>query len=86
MFPDAVIFFETAAVGNLAIEGGNPARTETIDEAVILDRRLQEIWGKHPNFHFVPHEKSFFQKLQTGLAQLTKLVEQSQLGPFQSDT
>lgn len=83
---DAVIFFETAAVGNLAIEGGNPERTETIDEAVALDRRLQEIWGRHPNYHFIPHEMSFFKKLQAGLTQLTQLVTQSKLGQGDSPT
>jgi predicted ATPase len=71
---DAVIFFETAAVGDLAIEGGNPARTETLAEAVALDRRLQEIWREHPNYYFIPHEKSFFGKLQSGLAQLVELL------------
>jgi predicted ATPase len=76
---DAVIFFETAAIGNLAIEGGNPARTETTAEAVSLDRRLQEIWGRHPNFYFIPHEKSFFQKLQSALTKLTELLDKSGL-------
>jgi predicted ATPase len=71
---DAVIFFETAAVGDLAIEGGNPSRTETLAEAVALDRRLQEIWGGHPNYYFIPHEKSFFGKLQSGLSQLVELL------------
>ncbi len=76
---DAVIFFETAAVGNLSIEGGNPARTETIAEAVALDRRLQELWGQHPNYYFIPHEKSFFGKLQSGLEKLVELVTKSEL-------
>lgn len=73
---DAVIFFETAAVGNLAIEGGNPARTETISEAVSLDRQLQSIWCRHPNYYFIPHEKSFFKKLQVALTKLTDLLDQ----------
>ena len=30
---DAVIFFETAAVGGISIEGGNPARIESIGDA-----------------------------------------------------
>jgi predicted ATPase len=74
---DAVIFFETAAVGDLSIEGGNPERTETLAEAVALDRRLQEIWRGHPNYYFIPHEKSFFGKLQSGLAQLVELLERA---------
>lgn len=35
---DAVIFFETAAVGGISIEGGNPTRIESIEEALNLDQ------------------------------------------------
>ena len=72
---DAVIFFETAAVGNLSIEGGNPMRTESIDEAIELDRRLQKIWGGHPNFNFIPHEQSFLKKLQNAITTLSSFLE-----------
>jgi predicted ATPase len=72
---DAVIFFETAAVGNLSIEGGNPTRTETIEEAVKLDRRLQEIWGQHSNYNFIAHENSFLKKLQNAITKLTSFLE-----------
>src|SRR5690606_6924349 len=34
---DAVIFFETAAVGGLSIEGGNPTRIESNTQAIALD-------------------------------------------------
>lgn len=72
---DAVIFFETAAVGNLSIEGGNPTRTETIEEAVRLDRQLQEIWGRHPNYNFIAHENSFLKKLQNAITKLTSFLD-----------
>ena len=76
---DAVIFFESAAVGDIAIEGGNPARTETNEEARLLDVRLREVWSKHPNFHFVPHRRSFFAKLQDGLSRLQGIVDDNGL-------
>ena len=76
---DAVIFFESAAVGDIKIEGGNPARTETNVEARELDMRLREVWSKHPNFHFIPHSTSFFAKLRSGLDQLQKIVEDNGL-------
>lgn len=72
---DAVIFFESAAVGDISIEGGNPARTESNEQARRLDIRLREAWSKHPNFHFIPHSASFFAKLQDGLAQLQQIVD-----------
>ncbi len=64
---DAVIFFETAAAGGMGIEGGNPVRNESLDEAVALDRRLRDVWSKHPDFTFVPNHPSFFRKLTIGL-------------------
>jgi len=52
---DAVIFFETAAAGDLNIESGNPVRQESNAEAVTLDRKLRTLWLKHPRFVLVPH-------------------------------
>jgi len=72
---DAVIFFESAAVGGMGIEGGNPARIENLDEAVELDRRLQDIWAQHPHFTLVPNNKSFFKKITMGLAAIEAIVE-----------
>lgn len=76
---DAVMFFESAAIGDISIEGGNPARTESNEEARGLDIRLRELWSKHPNFHFVPHSMSFFAKLREGLAQLQEIVDENGL-------
>jgi len=76
---DAVIFFESAAVGDISIEGGNPARTETNREARQLDVRLRELWSQHPNFNFVPHTPSFFAKLQRGLGVLQGILNENGL-------
>lgn len=81
---DAVIFFESAAVGDISIEGGNPVRTESNEEARDLDMRLRELWSQHPNFHFVPHSASFFAKLQDGLRQLQAIVDHHSLLPGDS--
>ena len=71
---DAVVFFETAAAANIGIEGGNPVRIETLEEARELDRRLRELWAAHPRFTLIPHSQSFIQKLSIGLARLQSLV------------
>ncbi len=76
---DAVVFFETAAIAGKSIEGGNPTRNETLAEAVDLDRRLRELWSRHPRFLLVPHTPSFMHKIGTGLALLESLV--AELGP-----
>jgi predicted ATPase len=73
---DAVIFFESAAVGGDRIEGGNPIRNETIEQAVELDRRLRKLWSRHPRFVLVPHNRSFFKKISFGLASLESIVTQ----------
>ena len=77
---DAVIFFESAAVAGDSIEGGNAARIENLDEAVILDRRLHEMWSVHPRFVFVPNHHSFFKKMTYGLAAIESIVAQLRRG------
>ncbi len=73
---DAVIFFETAAVGGLGIEGGNPVRNESLEQAVALDHKLRRLWAGHPRFILVPHNASFFKKISFGLAALESIVTQ----------
>ena len=74
---DAVIFFETAAVGGLSVIGpSNPTRIENTEQAIDVDRRLHRLWAKHPRFLFVPHNPSFFKKITFALASLEGMVEQ----------
>lgn len=71
---DAVLFFESAAVGNHPIQGNNPVRIETHAEAAALDKRLREVWSRHPRFTFVKHRDSFFQKITEGFDALSRIV------------
>ena len=73
---DGVIFFESAAVGGLTIEGGNPIRNESLQQAVTLDARLRELWMHHPRFILVRHDASFFKKIALGLAELDNMVNE----------
>jgi predicted ATPase len=73
---DAVIFFETAAVGGASIEGGNPVRDESLTEAIKLDAKLRALWSQHPKFILVPHHASFYKKISFGLAALEGIVAQ----------
>ncbi|MBN8537824.1 MAG: AAA family ATPase [Deltaproteobacteria bacterium] len=77
---DAVIFFETAAVGGISIEGGNPARIESLEEALELDKKLKALWSQHPQFVFVPHNISFIKKVTTGLEAMAKIITQKHRG------
>ena len=69
-----MIFFESAAVGGIGIEGGNPVRTESIEQAVTLDAKLHSLWARHPRFVLVRHNASFFKKISFGLAELDAMV------------
>ncbi len=71
---DAALFFESAALGDMSIEGGNPTRIESNRQARALDARLRALWSPHPRFVVVPHSTSFFKKITFGLAALEGLV------------
>ncbi len=73
---DGIIFFESAALGGLTIEGGNPIRNESVEQAVALDGRLRELWMHHPRFVLVRHDVSFFKKTALGLAELDSMVSE----------
>src|SRR6186713_1801014 len=72
---DAVVFFETAAVAGLSIEGGNPVRNESLSQAVDLDARLRTLWCQHPRFTLIEHSSSFLTKIVGALGILQELVD-----------
>jgi predicted ATPase len=71
---DAVIFFETAAASGDSISSNNPQRVESAKDAIRLDRALQKIWSKHPNYHFIPSGNSFVNKVKDGLSTIENVV------------
>lgn len=74
-----VIFFQTSAATGNAIKSNNPFRTEDSIQATKLDKKLQEIWSKHPNYHFVPNHTSFMKKIGMGIVTINKVLLDSQL-------
>ena len=72
---EAVVFLETAAVGNIDIEGNNPIRRESLNEAIDLDRRLKGVWERHPNFYFIPHENSFMKKINKAHELIQQIIQ-----------
>lgn len=71
---DGVIFFESAAVGGMSVEGGNPTRIESNREAAALDARLRLLWSRHSQFVLVPHSTSFFAKITCGLETIQRII------------
>ena len=78
---DGVIFFESAAVGGMSIEGNNPVRIEDAPTARALDLKLRELWSRHPRYTFVPNNHSFFRKISLGLEALQSLLTQLKATP-----
>ena len=71
---DAVIFFETAAAGGLAIDLGNPVRNEDQRKAIEIDLKLKSLWSLHPNFVYVKNETSFLAKTMAGIKAMEDLL------------
>lgn len=72
---DAVIFFETAAAGGLAIDLGNPVRNEDQIKAIEIDMKLNALWSQHPNFVYIKNEPSFLKKILAGIKAMDELVK-----------
>lgn len=71
---DHVIFFETAAVGGISIEGGNPVRNESEEQAVTIDAALRSLWEKHPRFTLIEHQRSFLDKTFAAVKLLESII------------
>lgn len=54
---DAVVHLESLAVSNPELyeqlQGSNPARYESPEEAAAMDWAIQEVWNGHPNHHLI---------------------------------
>lgn len=72
---DAVIFFETAAAGGLAIDLGNPVRNEDQIKAIEIDLKLKALWSQHPSFVEIKNEPSFLQKILAGIKAMDELIK-----------
>lgn len=72
---DGVVFFESAATSGYEVDGNNPARTETTSQAAVLDKKLFDLWSRHPRFSHVPNSASFFKKISAGLEALQRMVQ-----------
>ena len=71
---DAVIHLITAADGAaeayLANKESNPARYETVDEAIAADRALQKAWTGHPHLRIVDNSTDFSSKINRMMAEI----------------
>lgn len=66
---DAIIHLQSTAVDapQFYTTRNNDARNETVEEAVLSDRRCKEAWENHPNFYFVDNSKSWEKKRDSAM-------------------
>lgn len=72
----AVIFFESGASKSTDMQSNNPFRHESNSQAVALDKKLQEVWKKHPHFYFVPNSSSFMKKISDGVNTISDVLKE----------
>jgi len=74
---DLVLHLVTAADGaeKFYTTSNNAARTETAEEARVLDAKILSAWSAHPNVARIANVGSFSAKLDTAAAHVVALVE-----------
>lgn len=73
---DMVVHLVTAADGaeNFYTLGNNSARTETVEQAKLLDKKTVDAWAGHPNLKIITNETSFEQKLNKVINEINNLL------------
>ena len=73
---DAVFHLTTAAKGarRFYTTDNNPQRSETPDEAVVLDDKLIAAWTGHPHLRVVENAEDFEDKLRTLVAEISAFL------------
>lgn len=70
----AVMHLVTAAAGAREFFVNNEVRKETLEEAVILDHRLQSAWIGHPHLRIIGNTGSFEHKMHQLLSAIANVV------------
>lgn len=73
---DAVFHLVTAAKGaeKYFTLANNQARTETVEEATVLDDRLIEAWTGHPHFRVIDNSTGFEEKMLRLIREITSFL------------
>lgn len=73
---DAIVHLVTAAIG--AVEyytlENNAARSETPEQAAVIDRRIQEAWVGHPHLRVIDNSTDFAAKIKRVTAAICNVV------------
>jgi hypothetical protein len=64
---DLVVHMQSPTAYN-GYDFSNPIRTESASQAKMLDRKILQVWAKHPHRVVVAHKKSFIEKVEEVLS------------------
>lgn len=78
---EAVLFLQTSAYDESLYPIDNPHRTESPARSRAVDEKLISIWQDHPNYHFIGHEKNFYEKVALVLIKLHEILGVNHDGP-----
>lgn len=59
---------------NMGYNNQNPLRTETPEQARIIDDRIAEIWSRHPNYKAIPAYPNFAEKVREAYTLIINLL------------
>ena len=72
---DAVIHLESVAVSQPSEYSlNNSARSESIEQAILLDQKTQQAWKNHPRHAIIPCNSLFEDKIQRLVRQIMELL------------
>lgn len=71
---EAVLFLQTSAYDESTYPIDNPHRIESPKRSRLVDDSLVKIWENHPSFHFIGHEKNFYEKVAVVLIKLHEIL------------
>ena len=75
---DMVIHLESSACSSGYSLENNKARYESVEEAVLLDKRTVNAWAMHNNLHIVKSADNFIDKVNMVRALIYKCIEDTQ--------
>ncbi len=77
---DAVFHLATAAKGGEEFYtlSNNEARTESVDEAVLLDEKLISAWKSHPHFKLISEDRSFENKMEKLVFEISEFLKNTE--------
>lgn len=80
---DAVFHLVTAAKGaeKYYTTANNSARTETVEEAAVLDDKLISAWTGHPHLRIIDNSSNFEEKMKRLIAEITSFLGEPE--PFE---